>query len=1512
MLGHLSFLFEPRTGNVDGNQLTIQTRLCKDVLDNIILAAAHKLRNQLTPAIWDIWIRLLIGIVDSIFMNKAKVSAAVHAVLCKSLSAPAFRVLLEVLLLSQNQDQVIWNSIVSLAVNWIRTPVVHHWCSAVNALTLRALALMYGPKFGGLCGTNLMIEWIAEDKGSVKSTLAGLDNEFIFFAWRRFVALLPEPHKITEPEVFRTFFQGVSVMVNHYSKVMNDGPHCPRASTQRLPNGNSILALVGRWLFNALLTDRPTFEDGTSIAARVACQLFCRTPVGQHEPPFQREYLASFYAALARILTKPHTDQVLRTVLNSTKGLFLREYPGSEMLIPSYLYAGAALWREPNTDPMVRISFIELLSSIVCITDNLTDAKIVSKLSFEIAYGTSQQRVPPIIAQFTTLRQHYQVLLSTALSKEDTSRNVVRLLSLIVAFLHDYSKNAASGAERETYILFASSTINEIVRKSRDIWPADVVAHAYTSLSNIAHLMTALGNNANLVVKLVLGSIAEHIMLLTSNPAREAAEKDQQDKTVYRAILTLTDWWMTDPNLPSIIDTKTVQNVIKAIVSCLGLPGKSPYNAPVTVKAAADFALHQFMTSASFPHSVGPQRVSSEISEDDIVSMIPNVDTKDPTVSQHCRYFVLDEHIIMCIIDVPLPVPDPNPQQEPQLCDVYIILRDATGRFVWKTKPSFYERESALNPVYDNKPSTHVTKEPVIKDRYEIGVQEELYTDLVGYLNSLRADRLYAGGLMSHAKTYVDAEKSHLNSSSFGLDVDIKLKLPDYKPPYESNLRFHSGRVLLSNLGFTHPDTYGRLVPLDARPGLHTALKALDSTIERSVMSVGVILLQQMPQKPYEFLADDSSGPQDYQDFLTSIGWGINLWEHTGYRGPLVASSAGDYAPYYADYSTELIFPVSNWIPNAETLEATITKKRKILANCPVLIIWSLTGEYDAPISQREYLHIVIQPLKSGLYRIRLVTKENRPLLAGPLTDNMKLSRRVLGPMVRMTAMTATRFLQPESNILAPCSIRKNRIEELSKAYQRPLAFDDWMMNIMSTRLAPDLTAPTHVPSTSISSAPISAFAQSGTPMRLAMENVDGFSTSSSAFGSTATFQPQASGGLGMSSSGAPTPTLALPTNSLAQSNSQAPKSPLPSASAGFGQPPQNSNATVAAPGANQATPTATAPVLTRTASSSMPIGAPPSTPGGNAPVQQGGLSGSPVSPRSAGSVTGPIPMSASLGVPMGNAAGNQLRTSAPSSPRAEHAGSVGSSGGDDGSRNRQHSTTSNSSDHSGGGGDTTPGRLQMGQRSTSGMLQPHPPAGHGLSHSHSSGDMHDSPSVNNAGSVPHSPGGQGRFGQNTTGPVPSAYKMPARTPPPAYNPPAGGMATPTGSSPSLASSGGGNTASGANTGATGSAGGPPPMPVTGSPGSQPAYAANYGGSANTATANPHNTSPNSGGAAQAQTGANNPSSSSGGQQPGGSYSAMGSSQSSARKPSSGFGSFFKKDKDKDKKPEEKKDPKKK
>lgn len=708
------------------------------------------------------------------------------------------------------------------------------------------------------------------------------------------------------------------------------------------------------------------------------------------------------------------------------------------------------------------------------------------------------------------------------------------------------------------------------------------------------------------------------------------------------------------------------------------------------------------------------------------MALIPNVDTTDPLTSQFCRHFILDDHIIMCIIDVPKKMPEQNPLQHPQHCDVYVILRDATGKYVWKTNPLFYEREEALNPVYDNAPSQNITKEPVFKDRYEQGIHQELYADLLGYLNSLRSDRIFPGGLMSHSDSYVASEKAHLSGTSFNLNVDVKYKLPEYKAPHDSALKFHSGRVLLSNLGFAHPDTYGRLVPLDSRPGLQASLKNLDTSVERSVLSVGVVLIQQLPKKPFEFLSDEGAGPQDYQDFLTSLGWAVNLWDHTGYRGPLVPASTGDYAPYFADHATEVIFPVANWIPNDDNFEATVSKKRKVLAAGPVLVIWSNAGEYEAPVTQREFLHIVIHPLRSGLYRIRLVTRENRPLPVGPLADNMKLSCSDLGPLVRMTAIAATRYLQPETAILAPATIRKNRIEELAKQFQRPMAFDDWMMNLLSTRLPPDLNSPAPAPAAATGMAAIS---------KIAVEQVEGFS---------APLAPQTLAPAGTPLSLSPSGS-SLPSNAVNATPATAPVSMTASASIPVNNTPsgQTSSHLGSSPVAGSGSPNQThVSPLQAAAAAKLPSPAPlnTSSPGAYHPGLQRQAS------ISSGSVN-------TLAVP-GTTSGTGSvapRTSAPPSPRSNSDGSA-----DDPNRARQMSASegSESGEHSG-----TPSR----------PVPPHVTAGQGSPTSdHSPGSDHPSS------------GGP---------PIPGNYKSPMNRPMPnVTNPPvhmATGTGTGTGPTPS-------------------------------------------------------------------------------------------------------------------------------
>lgn len=61
--------------------------------------------------------------------------------------------------------------------------------------------------------------------------------------------------------------------------------------------------------------------------------------------------------------------------------------------------------------------------------------------------------------------------------------------------------------------------------------------------------------------------------------------------------------------------------------------------------------------------------------------------------------------------------------------------------------------------------------------------------------------------------------------------------------------------------------------------------------------------------------------------------------------------------------------------------------------------------ERDPPLVSLIFLH----PLENGLYRVRLRSWGNKLSVAGPLVEGQVLSRRVLGTLVRQTAINMAR-----------------------------------------------------------------------------------------------------------------------------------------------------------------------------------------------------------------------------------------------------------------------------------------------------------------------------------------------------------------------------------------------------------------------------------------------------------------------------------------------------------------------
>jgi hypothetical protein len=126
------------------------------------------------------------------------------------------------------------------------------------------------------------------------------------------------------------------------------------------PSGNTILSIFGRWLFEAVLADKPGLEEGTSLALATLCKIFARD-----RGTFLSVHLASFYSCLEKTLLKDINDKVLSTALLNSRGIFVRELQGSFSLLPHYFHAFSRVWRENGPEPNIRSACIDILATLV-------------------------------------------------------------------------------------------------------------------------------------------------------------------------------------------------------------------------------------------------------------------------------------------------------------------------------------------------------------------------------------------------------------------------------------------------------------------------------------------------------------------------------------------------------------------------------------------------------------------------------------------------------------------------------------------------------------------------------------------------------------------------------------------------------------------------------------------------------------------------------------------------------------------------------------------------------------------------------------------------------------------------------------------------------------------------------------------------------------------------------------------------------------------------------------------
>jgi len=1028
MLKHFSLLFASRSDAVVERHM----QLCNSVLD-IFLAVGRVLEKKLSEETWEVFLKLLIGIADSLFISP-KDPSLLGLKLCNQV----LKVLFECWLHSRTQNPQMWKYLKDRVPKWTNlSKTITHWQSFSLALTGRLLRLMYGPGHG----TDAVTVRLDSEQ-----YVLNLEDNYVFYAWHRILTILDDLNNIQNPNNFLQAFQGVESLVGEFMAVQKKLP--PNVIP---PDGNTILHVFGKWLFEAIQLSRQGFDEGTALAIKVVSNIFN----SKRETKFVNTYLASYYRSLQEVLIRD--GKTLIAAILYSRDIFSRQMEGSRILVQYYIYAITRIVvGNLSSEPFfvskgVRSACCTILGQIFCLPKYFGNTEFKLKFTYKekqaavknYQTGTlSSSATPPPKSVFEAstyaeLKPHLDYVLLEALKNEQSVENILNLQQLCYAHAITYIDDPE----------FARNVISTICGKcvTPKKWSPGVIYSGLKTVGRMSFLFSQLGKSKELAKK-IISPLCGFVKGLCQDlfRARGGVSDKQKVRLAVQTFKTIADWvtvdqWIVEypdrmkivldavsigllgPKQKTVTEVEPESKKSKKDKSKKEKEKKEIVVAPVVTsskkitRAANELLVTLLNRMGVFPSErAGATSVSSLVSEDELLQDIAikaeklGVMVDDP--KQFLRCFLLAEQTILSVVDQPFEENGPT---------VTVIFRDCTGKYSWQFRSAFLPFDERSVP---SRTKGHCAVEvPISREPHRTSV-DQLEDDKFPDIYEAIDQKKWPFDPLEFAADMQRREMEYLESVEYNLNHSITLEMPPPADPYVSACKFQQGRLLLAHLGLISLENWGKIHPLEQTQNLFAQMKILDQVPERRCHRIAVVNVRR-GQRYGDFEAQDA-GNIDFQEFLCSLGWGMHIPTHTGYLGNLERNAQlyGEYAPYYADHKCELLFEVASLMPNNPN-QSEQTHKSRLLASAPVVIVWTENSidEYEPDFGKSNKAHIVIQHLmptaRINLYRVRLFLKvamadnkiwgpEYKEVL-GPCLEGTVLSKDRLGALVRETAMEA-------------------------------------------------------------------------------------------------------------------------------------------------------------------------------------------------------------------------------------------------------------------------------------------------------------------------------------------------------------------------------------------------------------------------------------------------------------------------------------------------------------------------
>ncbi|PAA78255.1 hypothetical protein BOX15_Mlig000483g2, partial [Macrostomum lignano] len=548
-----------------------------------------------------------------------------------------------------------------------------------------------------------------------------LGQETVRQAWFRVLHLMPSPADLCSPVIQSSAVSSSSADILSRRHPVEDSAARSRqlpaifnqlvcvlsdvasqllgARRQQKQHGNSLLHLIGSWLFDCAGVSDPAYQLGRAEACGCLCRLFanCR-------PDFLPVYLARFYAAMFNALEPPLQPLLLNTVVYHSQGLLSAGLKGVHVLLPSYFKAVHYILKQDSISNLpsgvptpvdLQRSAVRLLLSMIALPNHFGQSEILHP---------SDSRSAP--RTFLSLRQDIVVLVLDTLLLLRDSHCVQMLLCALLCIAEDLASyenlvhsdesctdagvRAVPKAPDSVQKLFTQAVAAICKRLNLEHDSAlkmdyDTTLTALDVLSHLARLpigQSSFGgpHNTQNLLKSCVRWLCDFISSQCARPRQEHSR--YLHSQIVATYDCLAQWALNYPQL--LLDEDTLICLLEIIE--LGLSGsksrvehrgeatrfepkwrkqKSPHSARLA--QAAECLLSLIMSQVgAFPPALGPQTAYGSLL------------TEESFPDCRRRYLALNGSLILAVLE---PV-----SQKRTLPSAIVIVRGPFGRQVWQAE----------------------------------------------------------------------------------------------------------------------------------------------------------------------------------------------------------------------------------------------------------------------------------------------------------------------------------------------------------------------------------------------------------------------------------------------------------------------------------------------------------------------------------------------------------------------------------------------------------------------------------------------------------------------------------------------------------------------------------------------------------------------------------------------------------------------------------------------------------